>query len=271
MIKEKVEGGFNKPSSFENNLSLSQTLDCGQAFRWQQQDDYWKGTVGIGSDSKTLEVKQDNLSEIINSDFWSNYFDLELDYGEIKNELSKISPIMKKACEYASGIRILNQDYWETLCSFIISQNNNIKRIKGIVERLSVNYGNGGFPSADTLAGLDDDVLRKMGLGFRSKYIHDASEKVASGEIQLYELKKLNIKEAKDELMRINGVGPKVADCTLLFGFHRLECFPMDVWIKRVMETFFPGKDSSFFGPFAGVAQQYLFHYARTCSECSFN
>ena len=248
----------------EKQLSLRDTLPSGQCFRFSECNGVWTVKAGVGSSVRTLVVRQEDLSPITDDPFWANYFDLSTDYESLKKEFSKISPLMAKACEYAPGIRILNQDPWEALCSFVVSQNNNIKRIMGIIERMCGFYGNGGFPTVASLVDAKEDNLRMLGLGFRAPYIINTARAVNDGLIKLDELKKIDIDAARSILMKVKGIGPKVADCALLFGCHRLDCFPMDVWMKRIMAVGFPNRDKSIFGPYAGVAQQYLFHYART-------
>ncbi|MBR6564050.1 MAG: DNA-3-methyladenine glycosylase 2, partial [Clostridia bacterium] len=183
-------------------------------------------------------------------------------------EILRVNETLKKACEYSYGIRILNQEPFETLCSFIISQNNNIKRIKGIIERLCENFGeekNGyyTFPSAEKMAALTLVDLAPLRSGFRAKYLLDAAKKVASGEVDLNKLKNMPLDDARAELMKIVGVGPKVADCCLLFSHKQVKAFPKDVWIKRAMETLFGGDLPKEAEDFAGIAQQYIFFYAR--------
>jgi len=248
----------------EKELSLRDTLPSGQCFRFSENDGTWTVKAGVGSSVRTLTVRQDDLSPITDDLFWSNFFDLDTDYEALKRDFSTISPLMAQACDYAPGIRILNQDPWEALCSFVVSQNNNIKRIMGIIDRMSNFYGGGGFPTVESLVYAKEEDLRMLGLGFRAPYIVNTARAVYDGSIDLNSLKKIDIDEARGILMRVKGIGPKVADCALLFGCHRLDCFPMDVWMKRVMENFFQGQDKGIFGPYAGVAQQYLFHYART-------
>lgn len=248
----------------ERSLNLKDTLQSGQCFRFSEENGVWTVYSGVQENCRVLKVSQDDLSVIENDPYWRHFFDLDTDYEKLKEEFSKINPLMAKACTYAPGIRILNQDPWEALCSFVVSQNNNIKRIMGIVERMCDFYGGGGFPSAKVLAQAKEEDLRGLGLGFRASYIINTAKAVNDGEIDLENLKRIDIDEARGILMKVKGIGPKVADCALLFGCHRLDCFPMDVWMKRVMATFFPGQDKSIFGPYAGVAQQYLFHYART-------
>ncbi len=255
-----------------SNLSLPMTLDCGQAFRWRSDDGkLWKGIAY----NKYLELYIDNdtlvLLNTTEEDFnniWKRYFDLERDYQKIIDSISE-NEILKSASSYGSGIRLLNQEPWETLCSFIISQNNNIPRIKGIIDRLCMNFGenqNGvyTFPSANIIAKLSLEDLSVLRSGFRAKYILDAAKKVSSGEIDLDTLKSMDIDSARQELMKIKGVGPKVADCTLLFALEHIEAFPKDVWIKRAMEKLFGGQLPECAVPYAGIVQEYIFYYART-------
>lgn len=251
-------------------IDLSQTLDCGQAFRWEEQDGKWHG-VAFGRFLE-LEIKDSviilyNTTEEDFNNIWCDYFDLERDYGKIITEIST-NEILKTASDYGKGIRVLNQEPWETLCSFIISQNNNIKRIKGIIARLCENFGEdkGGyysFPTAQKIASLTLEDLSVLRSGFRAKYILDAATKVANGEVNLEILKELSIEEARNELMKIKGVGPKVADCALLFSHRHISAFPKDVWIKRAMEVLFGGELPKEAEKYAGIVQQYIFFYAR--------
>lgn len=256
-----------------SNFSLSDTLDCGQCFRWDEQDD--GSFVGAVKD-KCIKISQQRDKIIIEGstekefeEIWKRYFDLETDYNMICEELVRAVPKLKESAKYASGIRILYQEPWETLCSFIISQNNNIPRIKGIISRLCSNFGREilpniyEFPSADVLSKITMDDLAPLRSGFRAGYILDAARKVSSGEIDLEKIREMPMNMARKELIKIHGVGPKVAECTLLYGLHRLEAFPMDVWMKRAMSTFFSGLSPENFGKYAGVAQQYIFHYSR--------
>lgn len=181
--------------------------------------------------------------------------------------------MLKEAAKYAPGIRILRQEPYEALCTFIISQNNNIKRIKGIVQRLCENFGEEispgdfAFPTPQKMAELSADDLAPLRAGFRNRYLIDAAQKVYSGEVDLESCRTLDYEQARKELMKITGVGVKVADCTLLFGLHRIEAFPVDVWMKRAMDKLFPGMMPSDFGDCAGIAQQYIFHYSRMHPE----
>lgn len=267
------------------DFDLKHIFDCGQCFRWNEDaDGSW---IGVAR-GKALRIKQDGDSVTLLStseeDFknvWYDYFDLARDYSEIKKSLSGDS-VMRTAISYGEGIRILNQDLWETVVSFIISASNNIPRIKGIVERLCKLYGEKieymgevyySFPNAETLASLTLEDIAPIRAGFRDKYILDAARRFASGDIAEKYIRSLDAECAKKELMRINGIGNKVANCILLFGLSHTEAFPVDVWIKRIMEyCYFDGERntqevSAFaedkFGALGGFAQQYLFFYAR--------
>ncbi len=258
------------------DFDTEQTLDCGQAFRWTKQEDgTFKGiaggkavSIGLVENSIIIDGADDTDKE-----FWTHYLDLDLDYRNIRKSLSQMHPILNEAAQFAPGIRILNQDPWEALCSFIISQNNNIPRIKGIVERLCREFGDKiteecyTFPNAEIIAQLSPEDLQPIRAGFRARYIIDGARKVADGEIDLEKIRTMEINDARKELMKITGVGIKVADCTLLYGLHRLDCFPLDVWMKRAMSTLFPDVSPDFFGEYAGIAQQYIFHYSRMHPE----
>ena len=256
------------------NFDLAQTLDCGQAFRWSECEGRWRGIAG----GKYIELYRENDCIVIEGatpedfeSFWRNYFDLERDYASIIKAVSA-NDTVKAAAEFGGGIRILNQEPWEALCSFIISQNNNIPRIKGIIERLCESFGekiNGGytFPSAQKIAELSIEDLAPLRCGFRAKYILDAARRVASGEVILEALKGIDFDTAQSELMKIKGVGPKVADCTLLFGLGHIEAFPKDVWIKRALEEYFGGELPESAREYAGIVQQYIFYYIRENSR----
>lgn len=260
------------------SLDLGETLDCGQSFRWKDNGDgsftgvAYEKLVTVSIQNGDLHIE--NTTEQDFEKIWRKYFDLDLDYDSIRESIGKIHPVLKEASSYAPGIRILQQEPWEALCTFIISQNNNIKRIKGIVDRLCVSFGNKigdtefyTFPKPEILAKLIPDDLAPLRAGFRNKYIIDASRKVASGEVDLEKCRNVPYDEARAELCKIKGVGNKVADCTLLFGMHRIEAFPIDVWMRRAMEKLFPNMTGEDFGEYAGIAQQYIFHYARMHPE----
>ncbi len=255
----------------QSDFDLDQTLDCGQAFRWVKGDgDRYTGSflnhyLDIRCEDKNDGVfVLENVSEKDFLDVWFDYFDLSTDYGEIKRQLSE-DETLAKACEFAGGIRILKQDPWEALTSFIISQNNNIKRIKGIIARMCSYYGE--YPTAQMLIKETPESLSFLRAGFRAKYLIDAAIRVDLGEVDLKQAAASSLDEARECLMKIKGVGPKVADCTLLFGMYKLEAFPRDVWVKRVMERWYPNGLPDCTKGAQGVAQQYLFHYIRTFDD----
>lgn len=253
----------------EKDLDLDETLDCGQAFRWVKiPSDYECTYEGYFLNDK-LTVSQTKKGEFIfhntnEKNFlekWVNYFDFNTDYSELKRCFSE-DKTLAAACSFAGGIRLLRQNSWECLISFIISQNNNIPRIKGIIQRLCGNYG-GNFPDTSQLSKETADSLGYLRSGFRAKYIADAAEKVNSGACDLKSIAEMPIDEARTALKNIKGVGPKVAECVLLFGMHRTEAFPVDVWIKRVLNQYYPDGFPDFAKANGGIAQQYLFHYIR--------
>lgn len=252
-------------------LDLDLTLDCGQAFRWEkQQDGSWSGVakgvfLNIYKENDTVVLKNTTKEDFEN--VWYDYFDFGKDYVKICDTLKKDKLISGTVDEYY-GIRILNQDSWEALCSFVISQQNNIKRIKGIISRLCATYGDKvcdgfySFPSAQRLSSLSIEDFEALGTGYRAKYLEKLCRNVASGEIDLEKIKTLSLEDARKELLNIYGVGIKVANCALLFGFGFYDAFPIDVWMKRVMEYYPDGLPQCFDG-IGGIAQQYLFHWAR--------
>lgn len=272
MIKTECKNGNIYIYGIED-FDLPHTLDCGQAFRWRcDENGLWSGVAF----NKFLSLKKlsdgtvvlFNTTKVDFENIWCDYFDLNRDYKSIISKLSQ-NDVLKRACEYSYGIRILNQEPFETLCSFIISQNNNIKRIKGIIERLCENFGektdNGyyTFPTPQKIASLTIDDLAVLRSGFRAKYLIDAAKKVSNDEVKLENLKNLPLYEARNELMKILGVGPKVADCCLLFSHGHTDAFPKDVWIKRAISVLFNGELPKEAENYAGIAQQYIFFYAR--------
>lgn len=245
------------------DFDLDETLDCGQAFRWERVADGYHGFLLNKSLTITRHSDSIVLHDTTEADFlniWADYFDLQTDYGELKRQFSQ-DETLSKACKFAGGIRLLRQDSWEALCSFIISQNNNIPRIKGIIARMCALFD--GFPTAEQLSSATLEEISPLRAGFRNKYLLDAAGKVATGEVDLEQLKTAGMSDARTNLMKISGVGPKVAECALLYGMYRVEAFPVDVWIKRVLAEFYPNGFPAEFAENAGVAQQYLFHYVR--------
>ena len=267
-------------------------FECGQCFRWNEQEDgSYEGIFGKNVLNVKKEKKNIIFTGICEKDIEAtveDYFDLNRNYEEIKKELSKIDENMKTSIEYGEGIRILNQDLWETIISFIISANNNIPRIKGIIERLSKAYGNKiiwnnkeyyTFPTAEELKNVTVEEYRKLGLGFRDIRLYETTKMILEKKVDLEKLNKNpNTMEVREELLSLSGVGPKVADCILLFStLKRFEVFPIDVWVRRVMNDLYIKQEDETkvskkqieklaeekFGNLAGLAQQYLFYWRR--------
>lgn len=253
------------------DFDLDDILDCGQCFRWEKlETGAWRGLVRgccrtVKQEKDTLvfcDVGMDEFNAI-----WYDYFDFGRDYGKVREILSK-DDTMRRALEFTPGMRVLRQEPWEALCSFILSQNNNIKRIRGLVARLCENFGEpvpGGFafPSPECIASLSEDELLPVRCGFRAGYVLDAARKVSSGAVDFSAIDKLPLQEAGLELQKIRGVGPKVAACALLYGFDRVESVPVDVWIDRALKEFYPDGMPAQIAGIAGIGQQYLFHYIR--------
>ncbi len=275
-----------------NSFELKDIFDCGQCFRWNAQEDgsytgIFKNNV-INVKKENNEIIFEGICEKDIKETIENYFDLNRNYEEIKANLSKIDENMKTSIEYGQGIRILNQDLWETIISFIISANNNIPRIKGIIERLSEKYGNEieyngkkyyTFPTPEQLKNVSVEEYRKLGLGFRDIRLYETTKMILEKEVDLEKMKQNpNTQEVREELLKLSGVGPKVADCILLFSdLKRFEVFPIDVWVRRVMNDLYIKQEDETkvskkqiekiaqekFGNLAGLAQQYLFYWRR--------
>ncbi len=259
------------------SFSVAKTFDCGQAFRFDAASDTIFAGTAFGC-PVAFEQTGDGVVTVYNAaaeEFervWLHYLALDEDYDAIDRFLIAAMPnerdraVMTAAVDAGRGIRILRQDPFEALISFIVSQNNNIPRIKKIIRALCGTYGvNGHFPTAQALVSAGEDGLFALKTGFRAGYIYDAASKVLSGEINLD-----NILASEDydtcaaQLCTIRGVGPKVSACVLLYGFGKTEAFPVDVWIKKSLARHFPdGFDVKSLGKYAGVAQQYLFYYER--------
>jgi len=261
------------------------TFTCGQCFRWRAEEDksftgVAKGRVAnISFDGQILSIKNSTTEDF--KRLWFDYLDLGRDYGQIKEELKK-DEIMEKAIAFGHGIRILKQDFYETLISFITSANNGIPRIMSTVEVIAQNYGavvmmEGKsyytFPDINKLANSTIEELWICKGGFRCKYIINSAAMIASGKASFGDLPNMATDKAQEELMKLPGVGPKVADCILLYSGTKQDVFPTDVWVKRVMEELYFKREASFkeiqqfarekFGDNCGIAQQYLFYYAR--------
>lgn len=282
-IKECKEGLILKEDSF----NPTHIFECGQAFNFHKEEDgsytavFLDMIINIVQKEDYVLVKNVSLDEFY--DYFYDYFDLGTDYKKIKSEIST-NDTLKLASDYGYGIRILNQEMFETLISFIISANNGITRIKNSVRIISERYGNYigeymgrayySFPRPEVLAEVDPADLREYArVGFRDVRIVKASQMIRDGYLDFDRDMNLSSEDLRGKLMEIPGIGPKVADCILLFTFHRRETFPVDVWIKRVMETLFIGHEVpkklvsnyaiDIFGKNAGYAQQYLFYYGR--------
>ena len=261
-----------------DDFDLAKIFECGQCFRWESDTDGTYTGVAIG---RAASIRSNGGSIFISGtaeDFqniWRGYFDLDRDYGEIRQKLC-IDEYMRQATEYGKGIRILKQDKWETLCSFIISQCNNIPRIKKIIAALCHEFGDMiifkdktyyTFPTAEKIAGLEEHDLAPIRCGYRAGYIINAARAIAEGALDLETLSRGTPENARAALMKLYGVGEKVADCALLFGLHMLDAFPMDVWMKRAVAQYYgSGFDPGVFSPYAGVAQQYIYNYIRNLS-----
>ncbi len=253
-------------------LCLKKTFECGQCFRWSADE---SGIYQGASCGKALEVREEDgrvLCDAKDEDipFWRNYFDLGVNYEEMSKPFTE-PPYLKMCADFGRGIRILRQDPWEALVSFIISQCNNIPRIKKIISTLCVSFGEElpcglhTFPSASALAVLDEKDLAPLRCGYRAEYILCAARAVESGELDFDKLSQLSSKDAFAEVRRLRGIGDKVANCFMLYGLHRMDRFPIDVWMKRALERHFPKNfDPTILGSYAGLAQQYIFYYART-------
>ena len=266
------------------NFSVFKTFDCGQCFRFDPTSSDYSFEVSGTALGRTVSFAEDKDCLIISgctadeyASLWERYLSLDTDYDEIDSLVTTVldedgCAVMKRAAEVSRGIRLLRQDPWETLCSFIISQNNNIPRIKKIISALCENFGEVtsdgrslSFPTAKALADAGEEKIFALKTGFRAGYIVDAARKVSEGEIDIGRvMASPTYAEAEAELLKIRGVGPKVAACALLFGFGKTEAYPIDTWMKKVAARHFPtGLDHTKFGKYAGIAQQYLFYMER--------
>jgi len=255
-------------------LDIVKTFECGQCFRWNADEKgVYRGIVrGVPARVWTEEGSV-YLRSAGDEAMWRDYFDLERDYASISRSFQG-GDYLAACVEYGMGIRILRQEPWEALCSFIISQCNNISRIKGIVERLCEAYGEErelegerfySFPPAELIALLEDEGLSMLRCGYRAPYIIGAARAVADGSLDLPALIKADSAKAKKSLTALNGVGDKVANCVVLFGLYHMEAFPIDVWIRRALKEHFPPDfDPAGLGEYAGLAQQYIFYYIRS-------
>lgn len=274
-----------------DSFDLEHIFECGQCFRWNKEDN---GSYSGIFKNNVLNIKEEdgkikfngicdgNIEEIV-----KEYFDFDTNYSKIKDTLSKVDEYLAESIKFGNGIRILNQDLWEVIISFIISANNNIPRIKGIIERVSKQYGKEiifqgkayyTFPTPKELSKASVEDLRELGLGFRDKRVYETTQKIKKREIDLKQIAQINdTNKIREILETLPGVGPKVADCILLFGLKRFEVFPIDVWVRRVMnDLYIKNEDEkkvnkkeienlakTKYAELAGIAQQYLFYWRR--------
>ncbi len=256
-----------------DDFSIASIAESGQCFRIVPDGFNSYSAIAMGH-AVSISLEEDgsytfSCSRETFEDFWKGYFDLGKDYGEYRKIVLEDDEYLKTAVEFGSGIRILNQDPWEMLISFIISQRKSVPAIRTSIERLSDRYGkpiddgHKDFPDALSLAKAKEEDLRACGLGYRTEYVSNAAKLTALGSLDLGALSNLSTHELIDKLMELKGVGIKVASCIALFGYHRLDTVPVDVWMKRVIETVYNGTLPKEYAPYAGVMQQYMFNYAR--------
>ena len=254
------------------DFDIEKIAESGQCFRLNKEDDHWINVAG----DRLIRIYDNKLkcnARDYNT-FWKPYFDLETDYSVFRNKIPKNDKFLSKAADFGKGIRILRQDPWEMLITFIISQRKNIPAIKSSVESICSLYGHEieegihSFPTATELAHATESELKNCGLGYRVPYIIAATQMVSSGKLDLESISNYSDEELLEALMSVKGVGIKVANCVSLFGYHRIDAFPIDVWINRVLEEKY---DNDFpinrYNGFAGVIQQYMFYYVRNNAE----
>ena len=266
-------------------------FECGQCFRWNENEDgsytgiFKNNILNVKKENNKITFKGVCEEKIIKT--CTDYFNLDMNYEKIKEELSNVDEYLKTSISYGNGIRILKQDLWETIISFIISANNNIPRIKGIIERISKQYGREiiwneksyyTFPTIEELSKASVEELRALGLGFRDKRVYDTTRMILNKDIDLKKIENSDdVDFIKEELLKLPGVGGKVADCIMLFALNKFEVFPIDVWVRRVMnELYIKNEDETKvdkkeiaklaqekYSNLAGLAQQYLFYWKR--------
>ncbi|MBQ4039587.1 MAG: DNA-3-methyladenine glycosylase 2 family protein [Oscillospiraceae bacterium] len=260
----------------DDDFDLERIFECGQCFRWNADE---KGVYTGVAYGRAAKIYREGDSIFISGtveDFeniWRGYFDLDRSYADIRAGLC-VDEYMTEASTFGAGIRILYQEKWEALCSFIISQCNNIPRIKKIVETLCRLFGDKvtlfgeeyyTFPSAEKIAALTAEDLAPLRSGYRAPYIINAAKMIASGELDLEKVAAGDPVDALKTLKTLNGVGDKVANCVVLFGLQMLDAFPIDVWMKKALKAHYEGGfDPKIFAPYAGIAQQYMFYFARS-------
>jgi N-glycosylase/DNA lyase len=269
------------------DFDLFHVFESGQTFRWHPEEDgSYTGVVGqrvVNLRREGDDLVMVNCTERDFIGFWHHYFDMGRDYSAIKEKLSSIDDNLKAAIEFGGGLRIMKQDIWEMTLTFILSANNRIPMIKRAVNGLAAQYGHKicefrgrdfySIPRPEELAVLEPEQVRLSGVGFRDKYIVESSKMVMNGDVELEGLEELGYSDAKAALMKLPGVGDKVSDCVLLFASAKQESFPVDTWVRKVMEILYDMKGASpkvmkefaksHFQGMPGLAQQYLFFHAR--------
>lgn len=251
------------------------TFECGQCFRWEPSTDA-TSYIGIAGKHPAKIIQIDDIvylfSNYTNSEFWFNYFDIDRNYEPIRKAFTQ-NDFTIKAAEFSRGMRILRQDPWEALCSFIISQCNNIPRIKSIIKKMCEMFGSKisfmdnefySFPNPHALANLSENDLAPLRSGYRAAYIINAARAVSLEQVDFHALASMNLCDAEREIMKLPGVGKKVANCFLLFGLGKTDAFPVDTWIKKAAKYFDGNLNPALFGEYAGIAQQYIFYYTRS-------
>ena len=242
------------------NDNLREILLGGQSFSWREEND---GSYTAVLNNRVYRIRK--LEDAAKDPFLYDYFDFAYDYDAAARAIAEKDEILNEAVRSTGTIRLLKQDHWIATISFILSQNNNIKRITGLYDRLSRRYGHEvedgryTFPTPDEMKDVTEEELRALGTGFRAPFILDAIEKASL----LGELDTLSFDDAMTKLQTIKGIGPKVASCILIFSYQRREGFPLDVWMKKVMKEYYPDKDPSYFHPYEALSQQYLFSWIR--------
>lgn len=250
-----------------NDFDIKQIALSGQCFRINGEEDGWWSVAAF---RRCLRVRQQkkycefDCSAEEFSRIWAPYFDLQTDYSKVKEKIRQTGdPYLMRAADYGYGIRILQQDLWEMIVSYIISQRNNIPRIKKIIERLCALFS-GNFPTSSELKIFTKSDFQQLGLGYRAEYVYDIVQDAENGRLDMALLKSMSYADAVKYLKQFKGIGDKVADCAALFALHKTEAFPIDVWIRRIIDTQYGGQfDYAQFGAFAGIVQQYMFFYQR--------
>lgn len=269
------------------NFSINQIAESGQAFRWEQINE--SKCIGVVNDDILIVNQHGDKIEIESKtgktsfEEIEQYFDLNRNYEEIIKELEGKDESLNNAVSYGNGIRILNQDLWEMIISFIISGNNNIPRIKKSIDLISRKFGNYigsieennyySFPTISELSCASLDELRSCGVGYRDKYIYNTVKMINEGQVNMNEVPEMDLLSARNELKKLSGVGDKVADCILLFSCQQVGAFPVDTWVKKILKEYYNFEKNNiseinrfaneYFGACCGIAQQYLFYYIR--------